>query len=120
MTVIFYGSDESEEAVSSTSWIQVASVSGEVDTNSEHMLWVNCEYAGMNVGEVVGVRVLIDGVERGVDHFNPVLSGQFRTFSPFGMIVFSEGIHTVSLEARCLDISQTVKVRRKRLLVMKH
>ena len=115
-----YASSEPEQEVSSTSWTQVASVSKTLETLGEHMLWVNCEYAGVNVGEVVGVRVLIDGAEVSFDHFEPRLANQFRTFSPFGMKHFAEGLHTVSLEVRCLTPTQTVKVRRVRLLVMKH
>ena len=121
MTVIFYNSDESEEEISSTNWTQIASITDNIsEDDSKHMLWVNCEYAGINVGEIVGVRVLIDGIERAIDHFSPVLTGQFRTFSPFGMITFSAGLHIVTLEARCVNSSQTIKVRRKRLLVMKY
>ena len=120
MTVIFYVSDEGEDSISSTSWTEVASVSKTLETPGEHKIFVNCEYAGVNVDEVVGVRFLVDGIERAFDHFKPVLSNQFRTFGPFGMIYFDAGPHKVSLEVRCVDVAQTVKVRRKRLLVEKH
>ena len=120
MTVIMYAANESEQEVSSVNWTPVASVSKTLETPGEHMIWVNAEYAGVNVDEVVGVRVLIDGDEASFDHFEPRLANQFRTFSPFGMKNFNVGTHEVSLEARCLDATQTVKVRRVRLLVMKH
>lgn len=114
--MIFYVSDESEESISSTSWTQVASVSGVTNARS-HKLFVNCEYAGQTKNGVVGIRVLIDGVEQAFDHFDPVLAGQYHTFCSFGIITFTVGEHTVSLEARCVNSSQTVLVRRKRLLV---
>lgn len=120
MTVVMYGSVEAEREITSIDWTSIASISKMLGTEGEHMLWANCEYAGVNVGEIVGVRVLIDGIEVAFDHFEPRLANQFRTFSPFGMKHLDEGAHTVFLEVRCLDVAQTVKVRRVRLLVMKH
>lgn len=119
MTVTFYGASEAEEQHSSTTWVEVASVSG-VAWEGEYKVFISCEYAGVNVDEVIGIRVLIDDVEMGFDHHKPVLSGQYRKYCDFIMAHLSEGSHTVSLEARCLSPTQTVKVRRKRLLVEKH
>ena len=120
MTVMFYAANEGEATThSSTSWVEVASVSG-VASEGEYKVFVNCEYAGELVGVTVGIRVLIDGVEMAFDHYNPALANQYKTFCSFIMAVFSAGSHTVSLEARCLNSGQSVKVRRKRLLVEKH
>lgn len=120
MTVVIYGSSEPQQDIPSTNWTEVASINKTLEGEGEYMIWANSEYAGENVGEVIGARVLLDGAEVAIDHFSPVLSDQFKTFSPFGMVTLTAGPHTVSLEVRCVDVSQTVKVRRIRLLVMKH
>jgi len=120
VTVISYRSDEPEEVISSTSWTDVESVTADIDADGEHIFWANCEYAGQNIDEIVGVRILLDGVEVAFDHFKPVLANQFRTFSPMGLKNLGLGSHNLVLQARCLDVSQTVKLRRKRLLLMKH
>lgn len=120
MTVMFYVANEGEATThSSTSWVEVASVSG-VACEGEYKVFYNCEYAGALVDEPVAARVLIDGVEMSFDAFNPFMENIYRTFGSFVMAVLGEGSHTVSLEARCLSATQSVKVRRKRLLVEKH
>lgn len=123
MTVIIYRSEEDESQIQNDEWQDVAKVTIDIAAGTgsgRYIIWANCEYAGKNLDEIVGVRLLLDGTEVAFDHFKPVLANQFRAFSSMGLKNLTDGFYYLTLQARCLDPTQTVKVRRKRLLVMKH
>ncbi len=122
MTVISYHSEESESQVQSDEWQDVAQVAIDVANAGpgDYIIQANCEYAGETVGEIVGIRLLLDSTEVNIDHFKPVLPNQFKTFSSMGLKNLTDGFYYLTLQAVCLNPTQTVKVRRKRLLVMKH
>lgn len=124
MTVISYHSEEGESEVQGDEWEDVAKVFVDVaeSGSGEYIIWASCEYAGVSLNKIVAVRILIDDVEVAIDHFKSVLANQFRTFSTMGLKHWEkvEGFHWLKLQAKCADPTQTVKVRRKRLLVMKH
>lgn len=126
MTVMSYTSSETETDVVGTSWGDVASVTIDVADNLsdlplDHMIWITCEYSGINVDEGVAVRITIDGTEVGFDHFMPSVSGAYRTFTNLGLKhCDTELTYQLKIQARCMDATQTVTARRKRLLVMQH
>lgn len=122
MTVIRYHSEEGESEIQNIEWQDVAQVAIDIAEagSGDCIIWASCEYAGVNVDEIVGIRLLLDSTEVAFDHFKPVLANQFRAFSSMGLKNLTDGFYYLTLQARCLNSTQTVKVRRKRLLVMKH
>ena len=66
MTVIMYASDESEQEVISTGWVPVASVSKIFETPGEHMIWVNAEYAGINIARNIILVMMLSGALAGL------------------------------------------------------
>lgn len=120
MTVKSYKSSESQQDFQYTTWQDVENISADVEEQADFMFWINAEYAGELVGEVVGLRITLDGSEVATDHFEPVIANQYRNFSPMGLKNLTIGSHSLVLQARCMNPSQTVKVRRIRLLVIKH
>ncbi len=126
MTVISYHSEEGESQVQSDEWQNIAQVTIDIANAGpgDYIIWASCEYAGEYVVEggngIVGIRLLLDSTEVNIDHLKPVLPNQFKTFSCMGLKNLTDGFYYLTLQAVCLNLTQTVKVRRKRLLVMKH
>lgn len=117
MTIMFYESLEDVQSETVQTWTEVASKSGNLRVTG-NFLQLYAEYGGSAVDIDVGIRVLINGTERGFDYHTPTLAGQYKAFSVFGVIEPSvEAEYTVSLEVRALDTGQTVNVRRVRLMV---
>ena len=116
ITIMFYHSVEDVQSFTSVNWAQVASKSGLLK-DSENLIWVNAEYGADVANQFVGIRVLIDGNEVSMSH-TQTLAGQYVSFSPFGLYVATEGVHTISLEVRALNAGVTVNVRRIRLAIM--
>jgi len=117
MTVMFYESLEDVQSETVTAWTEVASKSGNLRVTG-NFLQLYAEYGGSAVDIDVGIRVLINGTEKGFDYHTPTIAGQYKAFSVFGVIEPSvEAEYTISLEVRALDTGQTVNVRRIRLKV---
>ena len=118
MTIMFYESSEGVQSQTTQTWTQVASKSGNLRA-SGNFLQLYAEYGGSNANKDVGIRVLVNGVEKGFDYHTPTIAGQYKAFFVFGIIEPSvEAEYTISLEVRALDTGQTVNVRRIRLMVM--
>jgi len=117
MTIMFYQSLEDVQEFPTQTWAQVASKTGTLRVTG-NFLQLYAEYGGSSANKDVGIRVLINGVEKGFDYHTPSIAGQYRAFSVFGIIEPSvEGEYTISLEVRALGTGQTVNVRRIRLMV---
>jgi hypothetical protein len=117
MTVMFYESLEDVQNETVTAWTEVASKSGILRVTG-NFLQLYAEYGGSVIDVPVGIRVLINGVEKGFDHHAPIIAGLYKAYSVFGVIEPSVAAeYTISLEVRALDTGQTVNVRRIRLKV---
>jgi len=118
MTIMFYESLEDDQSYPVSTWTQVASKTGTLRVTG-NFLQLYAEYGGVSSNKDVGIRVLINGVEKGFDYHTPTIAGQYQSFSVFGIIEPTvEGEYTISLEVRALGTGQTVNVRRIRLMVM--
>lgn len=120
--MILHFTEEKESKVKGDQWQDVAQDAIDITTRArpgEYVIWAGCEYAG-NIGGTVEVRLLLDERERAFDHFNPTQADKFRCFSVMMPETLTDGFYYLTLQARCLDPTQTVKVRRKRMLVMRH
>ena len=118
MTIMFYETSEGVQSKTTQVWEQVASKSGSLRVTG-NFLQLYAEYGGSSANKDVGIRVLVNGVEKGFDYHTPTLAGQYQAFSVFGIIEPTvEAEYTISLEVRALDTGQTVNVRRIRLMVM--
>ena len=118
MTIMFYETSEGVQSKTTQSWEQVASKTGTLRAVG-NFLSLYAEYGGVNANKDVGIRVLVDGVEKGFDYHTPSIAGQYKAFSCFGVIEPSvEAEHTISLEVIALDTGQTINVRRIRLMVV--
>ena len=117
MTIMFYESLEDVQSETTQTWTEIASKSGNLRVTG-NFLQLYAEYGGSNANKHVGIRVLINGVEKGFDYHTPTIAGQYKAFSVFGIIEPSVAAeYTISLEVRALDTGQTVNVRRIRLMV---
>ena len=117
MTIMFYQMAEDVQSNTVSDWTQVASKSGTLRVTG-NFLQLYAEYGGASSNKDVGIRVLINGVEKGFDYHTPSIAGQYKAFSVFGIIEPTvEGEYTISLEVRALGTGQTVNVRRIRLMV---
>jgi len=117
MTIMFYETLEDVQSETVTAWTEVASKTGNLRVTG-NFLQLYAEYGGSAINKDVGIRVLINGVEKGFDYHTPTIAGQYRAFSVFGIISPTvEEEYTISLEVRALDTGQTVNVRRVRLMV---
>ena len=117
MTIMFYQSLEDVQSNTVSDWTQVASKTGTLRVTG-NFLQLYAEYGGVSSNKDVGIRVLINGVEKGFDYHTPSIAGQYQSFSVFGIIEPSvEAEYTISLEVRALEVGQTVLVRRIRLMV---
>ena len=117
MTIMFYESLEGDQSETVSVWTQVASKTGTLRATG-NFLQVYAEYGGLSANKDVGIRVLVNGVEKGFSYHTPTIAGQYQAFSVFGVIEPTvEGEYTISLEVRALGTGQTVNVRRIRLMV---
>ena len=115
---MFHKAAEVVQSKNTQSWEEVASKTGMLRA-TENFLQLYAEYGGLNANKDVGIRVLVNGVEKGFDYHTPTIAGQYRHFSVFGVVEPSvAGEYTISLEVRALNTGQTVNVRRIRLMVM--
>lgn len=118
MTVMMHQQFEGDQSFTTQVWTQVASKTGQLRATSNFII-LSLEYGGTVVNREVGIRVLIDGIERSFDYFTPTLANQYKKFCDFGILELStEENHTISIEARALGSGQTVLIRRIRLMVM--
>ena len=118
MTIMFYESLEDVQSETTQTWTQIASKSGTLRARA-NFLQVYAEYGGDSTNKDVGIRCLVNGVEKGFDYHTPTIGGQYQAFSVFGVIEPSvKGEYTISLEVRALDTGQTVNVRSIRLVVV--
>ena len=118
MTIMFYKAAEAVQSKTTQTWEEIASKSGNLRVTG-NFLQLYAEYGGASANKDVGIRVLINGTEKGFDYHTPTLAGQYKAFSVFGIIEPSvQAEYTISLEVRALDTGQTVNVRRIRLMVM--
>jgi hypothetical protein len=117
MTVMFHDSAEENQSFTTQAWTQVVSKSGNLNGVANYINFY-AEYGGSVVNREVGIRVLVDGVERAFDYHTPTLANQYKAFCTFGVLVLTEpGSHTISVEVRALSAGQTVLVRRIRLML---
>ena len=118
MTIMFYETAEAVQSKTTQAWEEIASKTGNLRVTG-NFLQLYAEYGGSEVDIPVGIRVLVNGVEKGFDYHTPTLAGQYKAFSVFGIIEPSvQAEYTISLEVRALASGQTVNVRRIRLMVM--
>jgi hypothetical protein len=118
MSVMFYESNEAVQSETVQVWTEVASKAGDLRVTG-NFLQLYAEYGGSNANKDVGIRCLVNGVEKGFDYHTPSIAGQYKAFSVFGIIEpVAEAEYTISLEVRALDTGQTVNIRRIRLMVM--
>jgi hypothetical protein len=119
MTVMIYEAVESADNNVGDTWYEVVSKSGNLSVG-EHFIWIHAEYGGILTDQTAEIRVLVDAVERGYDHFIPDISARYRSYTFFGLLdVTVDGSHTVSVEIKGGSATQTVSIRRRRLMVMK-
>jgi len=117
MTIMFYKSAEAVRSETVTEWTEIASKIGTLRATG-NFLQLYAEYGGSELSTPVGIRCLVNGVERGFDYHTPTLAGQYKAFCVFGVIEPEvAGEYTISLEVRALATGQTVNVRRIRLMV---
>ena len=117
MTIMFYESLEGVQSETTQTWTQVASKSGNLRVTG-NFLQFYCEYGGSTAKKDVGIRVLVNGVEKGFDYHTVGIAGQYKAFMVFGIIEPTvEAEYTISIEVRALEVGQTVNVRRIRLMV---
>jgi len=115
---MFYNSAEGDQSNQGDTWYEIASQTGTLHAG-QHFIWVYAEYGGVQTNRTAHIRVLVDGTERGYDYHTPD-AGEYKAFSVFGMLnVAVEAEHTISLEIRGGAGSQTVNVRRIRLVIEK-
>ena len=118
MTIMFYKTAEAVQSETTVAWTEMASKTGNLRVTG-NFLQLYAEYGGSEVNIPVGIRVLINGVEKGFDYHTPTLAGQYKAFSVFGIIEPTvEAEYTISIEVRALSTGQTVNVRRIRLMVV--
>ena len=118
MTVMFYDSSEGDQSHTVTVWTQVASKTGTL-RQTTNFLQLSAEYGGTSANKDVGIRVLVNGVEKSFDYHTPTIAGQYTKFTDFGIIEPPAAAeYTISLEVRALGTGQTVLVRRIRLMVV--
>lgn len=117
MSIMMYDSFEGDQSFETQTWTQVATKSGNLNVTG-NFIHISAEYGGSAAGIDVGIRVLLDGVERSFDYHRPSLANQYRKFCDFGIYTPAEaGSHTITLEVRALSSGQTVLVRRIRIMV---
>ena len=118
MTVMGYHSVEGVQSFETVSWTEVATKTVSLHATG-NFIHVSAEYGGTVVNREVGIRVLLDGVERSFDYHTPTLANQYRKLCDFGIYEpATTGDHIVSLEVRAISSGQTVNVRRIRLMIM--
>ena len=118
MSVMGYHSVEGVQSFETVSWTEVATKTVSLHATG-NFLHVSAEYGGLVANIAVGVRVLLDGVERSFDYHTPTLANQYRKFCDFGIYepTVAED-HVLSLEVRAISSGQTINVRRIRLMIM--
>jgi hypothetical protein len=117
MTIMFYETSEGVQSETTQIWVEIASKTGTLRVTG-NFLQLYAEYGGSNANKDVGIRCLVNGVEKGFDYHTPTIAGQYKAFAVFGIITPSVAEeYTISLEVRALDTGQTVNVRRIRLMV---
>jgi len=121
MTVIDWGKQEAEVEIFPTVWAEVAhrTYATERD-NEEYFAVVSCEYTCQNINTIVGVRVLVDGTEKAFDSSKVVAANIYKAFTTLLLETLDSGPHVLELQAKTTDSTYPVKVRRVRLLVIKH
>ena len=117
MTIMFYKAAEAVQSITAVVWTEIASKTGNLRVTG-NFLQLYAEYGGSSTNKDVGIRVLINGVEQGIDYHAPTIAGAYKAFCVFGVIEpEAAGEYTISLEVRALATGQTVNVRRIRLMV---
>lgn len=117
MSVMLYDSSEDVQSYTTEVWTQVFAKTGNLRPIGNFII-ASAEYGGTVTNRNVGIRVLVDGVERAFDYHLPGLASQYKKFCDFGILTPAlEGEHTLSIEVRALGTGQTVLVRRIRLMV---
>lgn len=121
MTVIDWGKQEAEVQISETDWAEVAhrTYATERD-NEEYFAVVSCEYTCQNIDTIVGVRVILDGAEKAFDAGKAIAPNVYKAFASLLMENLDSGPHVLELQAKTTNNTYPVKVRRTRLLVIKH
>lgn len=118
MTVMAYNALEGGQSFSTEVWTQAFSLVGNLRPVA-NFIQVSAEYGGTVTNKNVGIRVLIDGVERSFDYHTPDLANQYKKFCDFGILTPDlEATKTLTVEVRALGVGQTVLVRRIRAMVM--
>lgn len=119
MTVRFYDSVEAEQNFNSITWVDVASKTGSLDA-VENWLWFSCEYGGTLTNREIEIRITLNDVERGYDYHTPEKTNGYKAFAVLGQISppVDDTSYTIKLQVKGENISQTINVRRIRLMVM--
>jgi hypothetical protein len=120
MTVIFHESVVNEQTTNSTTWVEMASKQGNLDTGM-HMLWLSFEYGGDATNREVEVQVTVNGAQRRYDYHTPSKSGGFKGYGTFGIIdVLADATsYTIAVNMQVENAAQTGRIRNIELTVMK-
>ena len=121
VTVIDWGKREAKVQISETDWSEVAHRTYATKRdNEEYFAHISCEYTCPNIDTIVSVRVLFDGQEKDFDAAKVVAANVYKKFTTLLLETLDSGPHVLELQAKTADSSYPVKVRRARLLVIKH
>lgn len=120
MTVMAYDESEAESETSETSWQEKLSTLVELgDKPAPYLMFFTAEINGTLTNKLVYVRCVVDAVEIGRVVLKPNDSAEWSVFSGFkGQVV--SGDKTVRIQFRAASGGQTVKIRRARIIVIKH
>ncbi len=121
MTVIDWAKKEAEVEISETDWAEVVHRTYTTKRdNEEYFAHISCEYTCPNIDTIVGVRILVDGQEKAFDASKVVASNVYKAFASLLLETLDSGPHVLELQAKTTNSAYPVKVRRVRLLVIKH
>lgn len=119
MTVVLFLNSEEEEQTSENTWQDKGVVSGEL-IEGDYFIHIYCEVTGTQTNRGIGVRVLLDDVEHAFDSKRPVVANAYQACSLMGSGFLTEGIHELKLQYVAESPPQVAKIRRARVLIIKH
>ena len=122
MTIITAKKNNTDFTINSTTWTEVISDTWtqNKDTTEEYIIFIYAEFTISDKNEDAQIRVMTDGVEEAISIYTPTVASQFTSFSTIIMQSAELGIHTIAIQGRGTNAADTVTVRRKRMVVMKH
>ena len=120
MTVMAYEENEDESETFDVLWQDKLSILVELgETPAPYLMFFTAEISGTATNKLIYARCMVDAVEIGKVIIKPNSSGEWTVFSGFKGKVIS-GDKTVTIQFRAESASQTMKIRRARIIVIKH